>query len=77
MKKILICALIAIVGVLVFRSCSKAREEKSILQENSMLIQQQIKNVSKLIVTEGHFSEVYTYKPESDLRFNLQNANKS
>lgn len=32
-----------------------------------MLIQQQIENVSKLIVTEGHFAEVYNYKDSKEL----------
>ncbi len=62
MKKILIGILITLAAVFVIRSCSEDKEEKSILQENSMLIQQQIDNVSKLIVTEGHFAEVYNYK---------------
>ena len=62
MKKVLVGALITLTGVLIFRSCSEEKEEKSILQENSMLIQQQIDNVSKLVVTEGHFAEVYNYK---------------
>lgn len=62
MKKILIGVLITLAAVLVIRSCSDDKKEKSILEENSMLIQQQIENVSKLIVTEGHFAEVYNYK---------------
>lgn len=62
MKKILIGILITLAAVFVIRSCSDDSEEQSILQENSMLIQQQIDNVSKLIVTEGHFAEVYNYK---------------
>ncbi|WP_149277626.1 DUF4230 domain-containing protein [Pareuzebyella sediminis] len=62
MKKVLVGAVVTLALVLVFRSCTNGNEEKSILQENSMLIQQQIDNVSKLIVTEGHFSEVYNYK---------------
>ncbi len=62
MKKILIGILITLAAVFVIRSCSNDKEEKSILEENSMLIQQQIDNVSKLIVTEGHFAEVYNYK---------------
>ncbi len=33
-----------------------------VLQENSALIQEQIKNVGKLVVTEGHFSQVFNYK---------------
>ncbi len=62
MKKVFVGVLITLAAVLVFRSCVEDREEKSILQENSMLIQTQIDNVSKLIVTEGHFAEVYNYK---------------
>ena len=62
MKKIFIGILVTLAVVFVFRSCANDREEKSILTENSMLIQQQIENVSKLIVTEGHFAEVYNYK---------------
>ncbi|HET8737053.1 MAG TPA: DUF4230 domain-containing protein [Pricia sp.] len=62
MKKILIGVIITLAAVLVYRSCSEDRQEKSILRENSMLIQEQIENVSKLIVTEGHFAEVYNYK---------------
>lgn len=62
MKKILIGVLITLAAVFIIRSCSEDKQEKSILQENSMLIQQQIDNVSKLIVTEGHYAEVYNYK---------------
>jgi hypothetical protein len=62
MKKILIGVIVTLAAVFVIRSCSEGKEEKSILQENSMLIQEQIVNVSKLIVTEGHFAEVYNYK---------------
>lgn len=62
MKKVFVGVIVTLAVVFVFRSCSEDKEEKSILQENSLLIQQQIDNVSKLIVTEGHFSEVYNYK---------------
>lgn len=62
MKKVLVGVIVTLAVVFVFRSCSEDKEEKSILQENSMLIQQQVDNVSKLIVTEGHFAEVYNYK---------------
>ncbi|MBT2159654.1 MULTISPECIES: DUF4230 domain-containing protein [Zobellia] len=62
MKKVFVGVLITLAVVLVFRSCAEDKEEKSILEENSMLIQTQIDNVSKLIVTEGHFAEVYNYK---------------
>ncbi|MBD0777339.1 DUF4230 domain-containing protein [Maribacter sp. ANRC-HE7] len=76
MKRILIGALVTLSLVLVVRSCWDDREEKSILKENSMLIQQQINNVSKLIVTEGHFAEVYTYKDSQELFGALITADK-
>lgn len=50
--------------------------DKTILQENSALIQEQIKNVSKLVVTEGHFSQVFTYKNSKAIFANLVNVEK-
>jgi hypothetical protein len=67
MKRILAGIVIAMAMILIFQSWNKGKEEKSILKENSLLIQQQIKNVSKIIVTEGHFSEVYSYKDSEQL----------
>ena len=67
MKKILIALVALLAAFLGFQTCEDAKESKSILQENSMLIQQQIDNVSKLIVTEGHFAEVYNYKDSKEL----------
>ncbi len=68
--------MITLVGVFIFRSCSETKEEKSILKENSMLIQKQIANVSKLIVTEGNFAEVYNYKDSQELFGPLITADK-
>jgi hypothetical protein len=76
MKKVLFGAVIALAAVLVFRSCADEREQKSILEENSMLIQQELKNVSKLIVTEGHFVEVYNYKDSRELFGTMITADK-
>lgn len=76
MKKILIGVVVTLAAVLIFRSCSEEKESESILQENSMLIQQQIDNVSKLIVTEGHFAEVYNYKDSQQLFGPLITAHK-
>jgi hypothetical protein len=41
-----------------------SKNESSSIEFNSALIQKQINNVSKLVVTEGHFSEVLTYKDQ-------------
>ena len=76
MKKVLIGVVTVVIVFLVFKTCSDAKESKTILQENSMLIQQQIANVSKLIVTEGHFAEVYNYKDSKELFGPLVTADK-
>jgi hypothetical protein len=76
MKKILVGAVIALASVLIYKSCTEDRSQKSILEENSMLIQQELRNVSKLVVTEGHFAEVYNYKDSKELFGPLITANK-
>ena len=76
MKKVLAGALIALTTVLIYRSCTEHRSTETILQENSMLIQEQIKSVSKLIVTEGHFAEVYNYADSKELFGPLVTADK-
>lgn len=76
MRKVLTGALITLAFVFIFRSCSESNKDKAILQENSMLIQQEITNVSKLIVTEGHFAEVYNYKDSKELFGPLLRAEK-
>ncbi|WP_439152784.1 DUF4230 domain-containing protein [Winogradskyella sp.] len=62
MRKIVFGVIITLIILFTFKYCSDKKVEKIILQENSTLIQEQIKNVRKLVVTEGHFSEVFTYK---------------
>lgn len=76
MKKFIAGVLITLAIVFIVRSCSDDKKDKSILQENSMLIQQEITNVSKLIVIEGHFAEVYNYKDSKKLFGPLLRAEK-
>jgi hypothetical protein len=62
LKRILI-AVGVIVGIfLLFKYCDFKKNEDQDITYNTNLIQQQILNVGKLVVTEGHFSEVITYK---------------
>jgi hypothetical protein len=67
MRKILFGVVITLVLLFTFKYCGDKREDKIVLQESSALIQEQIKNVGKLIVTEGHFSEVFNYKNSKDI----------
>ncbi len=68
--------LAGIILVLFFMFCGAyvykhvARNKES-MAYNSELIQDQIKNVSKLVVTEAHFSQVMTYKDSKKYMLNL------
>jgi hypothetical protein len=63
LKKILSVVVVVIAIVLAFRFCEFKKGDTSTFEETA-LIQEQIKNVGKLVVTEGHFSEVLTYKDQ-------------
>nr|WP_299387936.1 DUF4230 domain-containing protein [Allomuricauda sp.] len=76
MRKILLGALIALTSILIYKSCTEYNQDKATLKESSLLIQQELKNVSKLIVTEGHFSEVYNYADSKELFGSLVTADK-
>ncbi|GAA3781420.1 DUF4230 domain-containing protein [Corallibacter vietnamensis] len=62
MRKILFGIIVTLIVLFTFKYCGEKRDSKLVLQENTALIQEQIKNVGKLVVTEGHFSQVFTYE---------------
>jgi len=62
MKKYILGALAVLLIFMVYRNFENRNAERDLLEESTALIQQQIKNVGKLVVTEGTFSQVYTYK---------------
>ncbi|MEO1031838.1 MAG: DUF4230 domain-containing protein [Bacteroidota bacterium] len=76
MRKILFGVIITLIVLYTFKYCGDKKEDKITLQENTTLIQEQIKNVGKLVVTEGHFSEVYTYKNSKSIFADLLEAEK-
>lgn len=76
MRKILFGVIITLIVLFTFKYCGDKREDKIVLQENSALIQQQINNVGKLIVTEGHFTEVFNYKSSKDIFGDLLSVEK-
>ena len=65
MKRILIGIAVVVAVILAFRYCEFKKGDSSSIEYNTNLIQEQIVNVGKLVVTEGHFSEVLTYKDQS------------
>ena len=70
LKRILIIIAIALSLFLCFKFCEFKKSDDSITY-NTNLIQQQILNVGKLVVTEGHFSEVLTYKDQDKYLMNM------
>ena len=75
MRKLLYVLILVMVVLFGYRYIFNDKDE-TILQENSALIQEQIRNVSKLVVTEGHFSQVFTYKNSKAMFANLVNVQK-
>ena len=67
MRKIILGVVIAMVLLFTFKYCDSKKEDKIVLHESSALIQKQINNVGKLIVTEGHFSEVFNYRNSKEI----------
>ncbi|NAS31530.1 DUF4230 domain-containing protein [Flavobacteriaceae bacterium R38] len=66
MRKVLFGVIITLFLLLIFQYWSNRREKHKTTFESTQLIQEQIKNVGQLIVTEGHFSEVYNYKDQQN-----------
>lgn len=70
----LIVAGVVIIFVL-FRYCGFKKDDGPQIEETA-LIQEQIRNVGKLVVTEGHFSEVLTYKDQQKYLMNMLSFEK-
>ena len=62
MRRILIGLGIILLVIMAFRFCEFKENDDSSIEYNTNLIQRQVLNVGKLVVTEGRFSEVLTYK---------------
>ncbi|MGC1633079.1 MAG: DUF4230 domain-containing protein [Gelidibacter sp.] len=75
MRKLLYVLILVMLVMFGYRYFFNDKEETT-LHENSALIQEQIRNVSKLVVTEGHFSQVFTYKNSKAVFANLVNVEK-
>lgn len=66
MKKVVFGILIAVTVMLVYMQFTQ-KNNSTVIKENSALIEKSIKNVGKLVVTEGHFSEVFSYENSKSL----------
>ncbi|WP_289043004.1 DUF4230 domain-containing protein [uncultured Olleya sp.] len=71
MRKIIIGIVIAFVVSFILKKCTEGSADKTVIREHSALIEKQINNVGKLVVTEGYFSDAYSYKSSKALFANL------
>ena len=76
LKRFFIFIGVIITVILLFKYCEFKKSDDLTTIESEGLIQQQILNVGKLIVTEGHFSEVVTYKNEEKYLLNMLSFEK-
>ena len=76
MKKFIFGMLTAIVLLISVKYFMDRKQEKETLEADSALIQTQIANVSKLVVTEGHFAEVISYTDSQKYLIDLISIDK-
>lgn len=76
MKQIFLGIVIALVVVFALRFCDNKKSEQVTLEASSALIQKELKNVGKLIVSEGSYAQVFNYDASRELMYGLYNAPK-
>lgn len=75
-KKIVVVVILIAAVILLFKYCDFKKDDEADISYDTNLIQQQIVNVGKLVVTEGHFSEVITYKNQQKYLMNMVSFEK-
>ncbi len=76
MRNIFLGIIIAFVIVFGLRYCENRKDNREVLEANTALIQKELKNVGKLIVTEGSYAQVFSYKDSKDVFFGLVDSKK-
>jgi len=76
MRKILFGAVITLVIVFGLRYCEHNKDEREQLEANTTLIQKELKNVGKLIVTEGSYAQVFTFEDWKKFYLDVFSARK-
>ena len=76
MRNILFGAVLTLLIVFGLRYCEHTQDEKEQLRANTALIEKQIKNVGKLIVTEGNYAQVFTYEDSKKFYVDILSATK-
>ncbi len=76
MRNILFGIVIAFVIVFGLRYCENRKDSREQLEASTALIQKELKNVGKLIVTEGSYAQVFSYSDSKKFYFDVLSARK-
>ena len=76
MRNIFVGIVIAFVIVFGLLYCENRKDNREQLEANTALIQKELKNVGKLIVTEGSYAQVFSYNDSKDLLYGMFDARK-
>jgi hypothetical protein len=76
MRKILLGVILTLVVVFAFRYYEHKRDDRAQLEASTALIQKELKNVGKLIVTEGSYSQIFNYNASRELMYGFYDARK-
>ena len=74
-RKWVFVLLLAVIVYLAYQLITK-KDDNSTVEYDTNLIQLKIKNVGKLVVTEGHFAEVLTYKSQDKYLLDMVSFDK-
>ena len=76
MRRILPIVLLGLVIFFAWKYFENKSLERDRLEESTDLIQKQIKNVGKLVVTEGNFAQVFSYNDSKKFYLDIFSARK-
>jgi len=76
MRKVIAVILLLLVVFFGYQYFESRNSERDQLLESTDLIQKQIKNVGKLVVTEGNFAQVFSYKDSKKFYLDIFSARK-
>ena len=76
MRKAVLLVLVILGVVFGLRYFESKQDQRDQLEASTDLIQKQIKNVGKLVVTEGSFSQVYSFKDSKRFYLDVFSARK-
>ena len=76
MRKVLLLVVLVIIGFIAYQYFDNKQKDRDLLIESTGLIEKQIKNVGKLVVTEGNFAQVFSYKDSKKYYIDILSARK-